>query len=164
MPKAVAKKDFRLDASAPQRAVKCQESPSNVVQADSQPHLQPVAEVEEQQQNDEEEVRQLEESRVAEAWGDSFAVEWISTVRLPFQRTRHFRNPWNHDREVKVSRDGTELEPTIGEKLLEEWEEFAKESQTQVPSSKDDAEFACNLSTDSKRARQTLHMIKTQNR
>ncbi|KAE9388277.1 hypothetical protein BT96DRAFT_441517 [Gymnopus androsaceus JB14] len=56
-----------------------------------------------------------------EAWGESFKVEWICTDRLPFYRTRHLRNPWNHDREVKVSRDGTELEPSIGEQLLEEW-------------------------------------------
>jgi hypothetical protein len=75
---------------------------------------------------------------VEAAWGDSFAVEWISTVTLPFQRTRHFRNPWNNEREVKVSRDGTELEPTVGERLLEEWEKFAKRSQREVPFSKDD--------------------------
>ena len=140
MPKAVGKKEFHLDASAPQRAVKGQESPpSNVVEADSQPHLESVLETDEQQQKDEEEIRQVDASRVEEGWGDSFAVEWISTIRLPFQRTRHFRNPWNHDREVKISRDGTELEPTVGERLLEEWEGFAKESQREVPtSSKDD--------------------------
>ncbi|KAF9046303.1 YT521-B-like domain-containing protein, partial [Panaeolus papilionaceus] len=57
-----------------------------------------------------------------EGWGDCFSVEWISTNRLPFHRARHLRNPWNHDREVKVSRDGTELEPSVGHRLLEEWE------------------------------------------
>ncbi|EMD39790.1 hypothetical protein CERSUDRAFT_112057 [Gelatoporia subvermispora B] len=55
-------------------------------------------------------------------WGSSFKVEWIRTHRLPFHRTRHLRNPWNHDREVKVSRDGTELEPSVGQALLEEWD------------------------------------------
>ncbi|GJE88461.1 YT521-B-like domain-containing protein [Phanerochaete sordida] len=55
-------------------------------------------------------------------WGDSFPVEWIRTDRLPFYRTRHLRNPWNHDREIKVSRDGTELEPSVGQALLEEWD------------------------------------------
>ena len=136
MPKAIGKKDFHLDASAPQREVKCQESSSKVAEADTQPHLQPMAEIG-QQQSGEEDVRQPEGSRVEEAWGDSFAVEWISTVTLPFQRTRHFRNPWNNEREVKVSRDGTELEPTVGEKLIEEWENFAKRSQRGI-SSKDD--------------------------
>lgn len=55
-------------------------------------------------------------------WGESFKVEWIRTSRLPFHRTRHLRNPWNHDREVKVSRDGTELEPTVGQALLDLWD------------------------------------------
>ncbi|KAI0087749.1 YT521-B-like domain-containing protein [Irpex rosettiformis] len=55
-------------------------------------------------------------------WGESFRIEWIKTTRLPFYRTRQFRNPWNHDREVKVSRDGTELEPSVGQALLNEWD------------------------------------------
>ena len=55
-------------------------------------------------------------------WGESFKVEWVRTERLPFTRTRHLRNPWNHDREVKVSRDGTELEPSVGQALLDEWD------------------------------------------
>jgi len=57
-----------------------------------------------------------------DGWGSTFPIEWLRTDRLSFQRTRHLRNPWNHDREVKVSRDGTELEPSIGEALLAEWE------------------------------------------
>ena len=58
-------------------------------------------------------------------WGESFRVEWVCTERLPFHRIRHLRNPWNHDREVKVSRDGTELEPTVGQTLVEEWHKLA---------------------------------------
>ncbi|KAI0662003.1 YT521-B-like domain-containing protein [Cubamyces menziesii] len=58
------------------------------------------------------------------SWGEPFKVEWVRTDRLPFTRTRHLRNPWNHDREVKVSRDGTELEPSVGQALLEEWEKL----------------------------------------
>ncbi|KAF9483599.1 hypothetical protein BDN70DRAFT_929117 [Pholiota conissans] len=54
-------------------------------------------------------------------WGDSFAVEWINTTRLSFAQTRHLRNPWNRGKEIKVSRDGTELEPSVGEQLLSEW-------------------------------------------
>ena len=55
-------------------------------------------------------------------WGTPFKVQWIRVGKLPFNRTRHLRNPWNHDREVKVSRDGTELEPTLGQALLDEWD------------------------------------------
>lgn len=57
----------------------------------------------------------------AEAWGRPFRVDWIRTDHVPFSRTKHLRNPWNHGREVKISRDGTELEPSIGRQLLEEW-------------------------------------------
>ncbi|CCM03681.1 uncharacterized protein FIBRA_05825 [Fibroporia radiculosa] len=63
-----------------------------------------------------------EEAREGPSWGEPFQVQWIRTERLPFFRTRHLRNPWNHDREVKVSRDGTELEPTVGQALLDEWD------------------------------------------
>ncbi|KAJ2989098.1 hypothetical protein NUW58_g3640 [Xylaria curta] len=52
------------------------------------------------------------------AWGKPFQLEWLSTTRLPFYKTRGLRNPWNSNREVKIARDGTELEPTIGRKLI----------------------------------------------
>jgi hypothetical protein len=42
----------------------------------------------------------------------AFKIEWIRVGPLNFSRTRHLRNPWNGDREVKVSRDGTEVEPS----------------------------------------------------
>ena len=49
-----------------------------------------------------------------------FRIEWIRTASLPFFCTWHLRNPWNHGREVKVSRDGTELEPNVGQRLIDE--------------------------------------------
>ncbi|KAG9103015.1 hypothetical protein FRC06_000463 [Ceratobasidium sp. 370] len=57
-----------------------------------------------------------------EGWGKPFKIKWIRTEKLPFHRTRHLRNPWNNDREVKVSRDGTEVEPGVGQKLIDEWD------------------------------------------
>lgn len=51
--------------------------------------------------------------------GRPFKIEWISTTRLPFYRTRGLRNPWNANREVKIARDGTELEPSIGKRLVQ---------------------------------------------
>jgi hypothetical protein len=59
-----------------------------------------------------------------DGWGQDFKLQWLCTDRLPFTRTRQIRNPWNHDREVKVSRDGTELEPSVGQALLDEWQLF----------------------------------------
>ncbi|KAG9236113.1 YT521-B-like domain-containing protein [Amylocarpus encephaloides] len=52
------------------------------------------------------------------AWGKPFNVEWVSTTRLPFYRTRGLRNPWNSNREVKIARDGTELETSVGRRLV----------------------------------------------
>jgi len=52
-------------------------------------------------------------------WGKPFRIEWMCTTKLPFFRTRGLRNPWNSNREVKIARDGTELEPGVGRKLLE---------------------------------------------
>lgn len=54
----------------------------------------------------------------AKAWGKPFKLEWLSTTRLPFYRTRGLRNPWNSNREVKIARDGTELEPSVGRRLI----------------------------------------------
>jgi YT521-B-like domain len=53
-----------------------------------------------------------------QAFGKPFRVEWLSTERLPFYRTRGLRNPWNSNREVKIARDGTELEPSVGKRLV----------------------------------------------
>jgi hypothetical protein len=55
----------------------------------------------------------------SQSWGRQFAIEWISTSRLPFYRTRGLRNPWNANREVKIARDGTELEPNVGRRLVQ---------------------------------------------
>jgi hypothetical protein len=54
----------------------------------------------------------------SKACGKPFEVEWMSMVRLPFYRTRGLRNPWNSNREVKIARDGTELETAIGRRLV----------------------------------------------
>lgn len=136
------KKDFHLDGDAPQRARRHQESSlsakSQVRGERAGSSLQSVDETEEKNIKVEGDGRQPEQRKGDDAWGDSFAIEWLSTIRLPFHRTRDLRNPWNHDREIKVSRDGTELEPTVGERLLAEWEKLAMESQSQAFSSATD--------------------------
>ena len=66
--------------------------------------------------------RDTRDDGTGSAWDLPFRVQWIRTNSLPFVRTRHIRNPWNHGREVKVSRDGTELEPAVGQQLLDEWD------------------------------------------
>ena len=59
-------------------------------------------------------------------FGKPFKISWQSTEKLPFYRTRGLRNPWNSNREVKIARDGTEIEPTIGRKLITMFEQQAQ--------------------------------------
>ncbi|KAJ5732807.1 hypothetical protein N7493_004288 [Penicillium malachiteum] len=54
----------------------------------------------------------------SQTFGKPFRIQWQSTERVPFHRTRGLRNPWNANREVKIARDGTEIEPTVGRKLI----------------------------------------------
>jgi len=63
--------------------------------------------------------KESEENGNGQDLGVPFKIEWISTARLPFYRTRGLRNPWNANREVKIARDGTELEPSIGKRLVQ---------------------------------------------
>ncbi|KAI9886788.1 MAG: hypothetical protein M1823_001431 [Watsoniomyces obsoletus] len=50
--------------------------------------------------------------------GRPFEVSWLCTNPLPFIRTRNLKNPYNANKEVKVARDGTEIEPSVGGHLL----------------------------------------------
>lgn len=63
--------------------------------------------------------KDVRESESGQNWGRQFAIEWVSTQRLPFYRTRGLRNPWNANREVKIARDGTEIEPSVGRRLVQ---------------------------------------------
>ncbi|KAL7988858.1 hypothetical protein Chor_007777 [Crotalus horridus] len=54
--------------------------------------------------------------------GGVFKVEWIRKESLPFQFAHHLLNPWNDNKKVQISRDGQELEPQIGEQLLQLWD------------------------------------------
>lgn len=67
----------------------------------------------------EDEFAPVEGTTISKAWGKPFRVEWVSTSKVPFYRTRGLRNPYNVSREVKIARDGTELEPTVGRKLIQ---------------------------------------------
>lgn len=58
----------------------------------------------------------------SDSFGKPFKVEWIKSTSLSFSQVRRLRNPWRDNRQVKVSRDGTELEPNVGRLLLKEWE------------------------------------------
>lgn len=57
-------------------------------------------------------------SATPQSFGKPFKIVWVSTDKLPFFRTRGLRNPWNANREVKIARDGTEIEPSVGRRLI----------------------------------------------
>ena len=69
--------------------------------------------------------RDTRDDGTGSAWDLPFRIQWVRTDSLLFLHTRHLRNPWNHDHEVKVSRDGTKLEPTVGQQLLDEWDRLS---------------------------------------
>jgi hypothetical protein len=75
----------------------------------------PIDDIEEVKANPEED----EQTSEVQAFGQPFKIEWVSTSRLPFYRTRGLRNVWNANREVKIARDGTELETSVGRRLVE---------------------------------------------
>ncbi|XP_050044993.2 3'-5' RNA helicase YTHDC2-like [Dermacentor andersoni] len=54
--------------------------------------------------------------------GRCYFIKWKHRCNLPFQDTRHLLNPWNENRKVQVSRDGQELEPSVGEALCHLWD------------------------------------------
>ncbi|KAK2819379.1 hypothetical protein Q5P01_024940 [Channa striata] len=57
--------------------------------------------------------------------GGVFSIEWIHKDSLPFQCTQHILNPWNENKKVQISRDGQELEPQAGKRLLLLWERIS---------------------------------------
>jgi hypothetical protein len=59
-----------------------------------------------------------------------FQVTWLCTKPLPFYRIQRLQNPWNLNRSIKISRDGTELEPKVGETLIREWMKFVRGSSS----------------------------------
>lgn len=56
----------------------------------------------------------------ANNWTVPFKVQWLSppNVTVPFYKVRALRNPYNKNKFLKIARDGTEIEPTVGRKLV----------------------------------------------
>ncbi|CAH1403730.1 unnamed protein product [Nezara viridula] len=49
-------------------------------------------------------------------------VEWIKRGNIPYHATRHLFNPYNDYAKVQTSRDGQEIEPSVGEALCQLWD------------------------------------------
>ncbi|KAG5362807.1 30-kDa cleavage and polyadenylation specificity factor 30 [Yarrowia sp. B02] len=54
-------------------------------------------------------------------WTSPFRIQWLGdqNQRVHFSETRHLRNSLNSGREVKVARDGTEIEPRVGRTIVD---------------------------------------------
>ncbi|KAK7491702.1 hypothetical protein BaRGS_00016958 [Batillaria attramentaria] len=65
----------------------------------------------------------------------TFSIEWVKRANVPFMATHHLHNQWNENRKVQVSRDGQELEPSIGEALLKLWDRYPNYQKRSSPSS-----------------------------
>lgn len=81
--------------------------------------LDPSAELEKPVADQEDQDQPTQPASTVQAFGKPFKIKWMSTARLPFYRTRGLRNPWNSNREVKIARDGTELETSVGRRLVQ---------------------------------------------
>ncbi|GIY27624.1 YTH domain-containing protein 1 [Caerostris extrusa] len=53
----------------------------------------------------------------ARALGGVFHLDYICRRELNFSKTMHLYNPWNEGKQVKIGRDGQEIEPKVGEEL-----------------------------------------------
>lgn len=47
----------------------------------------------------------------------SFGIDWLSLKRIPFRQTTNLKNQLNENKEVKIARDGTELDSEVGRRL-----------------------------------------------
>ena len=70
----------------------------------------------------------------AQNLGQAFGIEWQRLYDLPFSETESLRNPLNDDKPVKISRDGQELPPDIGEALVQLFEDGAERAGIPRPS------------------------------
>jgi len=53
----------------------------------------------------------------AKALGGVFALDWVNTNELSFNKTLHLFNPLNEGKPVKIARDGQEIDSRVGEEL-----------------------------------------------
>lgn len=53
-------------------------------------------------------------------WTVPFRIEWLSPPgkTVPFYMVRHLHNPYNRNQPVKIARDGTEIEPSVGYQII----------------------------------------------
>eukprot|EP00794_Sanderia_malayensis_P018689 gene18689-20576_t len=53
--------------------------------------------------------------------GNVFSIQWVCKGDVAFHFTQDLVNPWNENKKVQISRDGQELESSVGEALCSFW-------------------------------------------
>ncbi|KAI8818944.1 YT521-B-like domain-containing protein [Fimicolochytrium jonesii] len=61
-------------------------------------------------------------------WGKPFRIRWVLTQPLSFSLLKDVTNAWNGNKNIKISRDGTEIDPRAGSWVCEE---FHREKERQ---------------------------------
>ncbi|KAK2721614.1 YTH domain-containing protein 1-like [Artemia franciscana] len=74
----------------------------------------------------------LPEGLSARALGGVFKIDWICKKDLAFSRVSHLYNPWNEGKNVKIGRDGQEIEPHVGAELCRLFEEDSSVDMTPI--------------------------------
>ena len=54
--------------------------------------------------------------------GSQYFIDWIKKGNIPFQATKNLINLYNDRKKVQTSRDGQELDPSLGNTLCKMWE------------------------------------------
>uniref|UniRef100_T1I2Q6 YTH domain-containing protein n=4 Tax=Rhodnius TaxID=13248 RepID=T1I2Q6_RHOPR len=66
-------------------------------------------------------------------FNSALPIEWVKRSNIPHHATRHLFNPYNDYAKVQMSRDGQEIEPTVGEALCQLWETIPWSSSSNGP-------------------------------
>ena len=74
---------------------------------------------------------ELESQGHGKCSGTQYFIDWIKKGNVPFQATKHLVNLYNDKKKVQMSRDGQELDPTLGSNLCKMWERVPKFSENE---------------------------------
>ncbi|KAF9427029.1 hypothetical protein BGZ94_005634 [Podila epigama] len=73
-------------------------------------------------------------STTTKSWGTKFPIRWLHVRKVPFSKTSHLFNPYYENREIKLSKDGTEVESSVGEQLVALFQKSKSTKQDQESS------------------------------
>lgn len=66
--------------------------------------------------------------------GGAIPVQWIKRSNISFEQCQHLINGWNDKKKVTASKDGQELEPSVGEQLMRMWDKPPSSSSSNLHS------------------------------